>query len=61
MRFYPEFFLYMDRVFAGYLFFKRRLMVGFLSSQRIRTSGSERDVLVCISINYFENAYSGVL
>lgn len=35
--------------------------MGVLSSQRIMTSGSERDVLVCVSINYFENAYSGIL
>lgn len=51
----------MGRVFAGYLFVKKRLMVGVLSSQGIMTPGSERDVLVYISIYYLENAYSGIL
>lgn len=61
MRFGNEFFLYMGRVFARYLFIKNRLMVGLLSSQGIMTSASERNVLVCVSKNYFENAYSGGL
>lgn len=61
MRFGHEFFQYMGRVLARYLSIKKRQMVGVLSSQRIMTSGSGRYVLVCVSINYFENACSGIL
>lgn len=50
-----------EEYLQGICLLKRGKWWGFLSSQRIMTSGSERHVLVCVSVNYFENAYSGIL